>query len=364
MPQLLPQARIEQILQAFQALPLVYGPAERAVFLASVSKVFVNFLPTNLPPGLQLRSDVNNLNSQGPLVDGSIPFLQWLSSVAAQAAGLDEQRVFLSAADDISHSVTGAPRLNPPGLPEYKEKIVHEDDMLLPTFLVRGVDAGQAVAKLRVPRVENGAVVLKQGKPLIYLGTGWLLAPDLLMTNQHVINARNEGEAPAAETDLVQQGAETSVQFDFDDEALTGTIAKVLKMEAWDPPLDYALLRLEPTGRKPLTIRPSPLEQKPGEYLPVNIVQHPGGQSKKYAIRNNLVSAITATDIRYFTDTQGGSSGSPVLDDSWQVVGLHRGSTFAEGVQFQGRSTAWVNLGTPIHAILADLKKRYGHLIF
>ena len=80
--------------------------------------------------------------------------------------------------------------------------------------------------------------------------------------------------------------------------------------------------------------------------------------SKKYAIRNNLVSAILPRDIRYFTDTRSGSSGAPVLDDTWQVVALHRGSTLAQGVKFQGRSTAWVNVGTPIHAILEDLRKR------
>jgi hypothetical protein len=41
-------------------------------------------------------------------------------------------------------------------------------------------------------------------------------------------------------------------------------------------------------------------------------------------------------------------------------VGLHRGSAFAENVQFLGRNTAYVNLGTQIQAILAHARAGAG----
>jgi hypothetical protein len=74
-------------------------------------------------------------------------------------------------------------------------------------------------------------------------------------------------------------------------------------------------------------------------------------------LRNNLVAKIRDNDFAYFTDTEGGSSGSPVCNDEWQVIGLHYGSTMSLGaLDFQGKKTAWVNVGMRIDRILADLR--------
>ena len=59
--------------------------------------------------------------------------------------------------------------------------------------------------------------------------------------------------------------------------------------------------------------------------------------------------------IRYFTDTDYGSSGSPVCDDQWRVVALHRGSRHTANTSYQGRTEAYVNFGSQIQAVLADL---------
>ncbi|WP_175012302.1 hypothetical protein [Burkholderia lata] len=53
-----------------------------------------------------------------------------------------------------------------------------------------------------------------------------------------------------------------------------------------------------------------------------------------------------------------GSSGSPVFDDRWRLVALHRGSTFVKNVRFQGRATAFLNVGTKWSEIAADLERR------
>jgi hypothetical protein len=74
-------------------------------------------------------------------------------------------------------------------------------------------------------------------------------------------------------------------------------------------------------------------------------------------MRNNLVTFADERDFRYFTDMRQGASGSPVFDDTWTVVALHRGSRVAPGVKFQGRDTAFVNLGTQAKAIIDHVQQ-------
>jgi endonuclease G len=352
----LPQDRILKLVESFSHLPLIYDGPTRGVLFAGVPGSFTALLTIGLPPRIQLMGDLKAVNELERLSDGSVPLLLWLTNAAALAQGTEEEKIFLKAADDVAHRVSGQPRLDPSKLPETKEAIVHQDDMVPFGFMAAGVSVAAGVAKLRVPRFENE---IKIAPPSLYLGTGWLLTSTLLITNHHVINARNEAESPATAADFERQAKAMDVQFDFDGDDQAGTRAKVLALEAFEPALDYALVRVDIAQRSALIIAPTPLTIPQNNYVAVNVVQHPGGDSKRYAIRNNLVTAVSGTDIRYFTDTKGGSSGAPVLNDSWRVVALHRGASYVDNVQFQGRSTAWVNLGTQIHPILADLRNRY-----
>jgi hypothetical protein len=128
------------------------------------------------------------------------------------------------------------------------------------------------------------------------------------------------------------------------------------ELVACDSGLDYAVSRVD-IVRAPLEFAATAAGSVTTESnIAVNIVQHPDGRPKRFGIRDNLVTGATDRDLRYFNDTEGGSSGSPVLSDEWKVVALHRGSTFARGVQYQGRATAYVNLGTQIHAIFGRMR--------
>lgn len=356
----LTQEQIGELVTAVIALPLNYSQV-RPVFMSGIDQNYIALLNAGLPPKPQVMMDLTDFNQVPRLAGGQVPLRIWLANAALLAAATEQEKIFQRHLDDVSHQASGAPRINISDLPEAKEKIIHVDDMVRFVFMEAGLMAANSVARLSVPRYDNGQPrKLINGQPMIYLGTGWLLTPELLVTNHHVINARNENESAASEADLQLQGTATVVKFDFNADGMQGTDSTVGVLEAWAPdPLDYALLRLPVTQRPGLSRSAKPLGMKTNDYIPVNIIQHPEGGSKKFAIRNNLVTATTATDIRYFTDTKDGSSGSPVFNDQWQVVGLHRGATLAENVSFQGRNVAWVNVGTQLSAILADLQQRY-----
>ena len=356
------QDRLIEFIDALIGAQLNYG-LSRPALLAHLNPYWLAGTmgaTSGIPDTAQLSIDLGKLNQTERLSDGTIPLQIWLRNAVVLTRGAEQGRTFLRALDDLTHRVTGSPRIDASKLPEHKEVIVFEDDMLPFDFLERGATAGASVARLSIPRFDNGVKKMLGANPVIHLATGWVIATGLVITNHHVVNARNEGEQPAGTDDLKRQAAEAIVKFGFDSDRLQGEEDHAASIAAWDQDLDYAILTVPGLKQPPLS-RVLAALQKPdtGAYIAVNIIQHPEGTAKKIAIRNNLFTASTETELRYFTDTKQGSSGSPVLDDQWRVVALHRGSTVAENVQFQGHNVAWVNLGTQIPAIIEHLRQNF-----
>jgi V8-like Glu-specific endopeptidase len=343
-----------------------YDGSTRAILIGGIPYRFAGTLPGGaggLIPYTSLILDLRRLNGTDRLDDGSIPLKTWLRNALTLAGGQAAAELLRQRHDDIEIRTTGAPRIDASRLPELKEVVVHRDDMLPYLYMQRGLEAARAVAKLSVPRQDGGKPALNaESKPVIHLGTAWLIAGGLLLTNHHVVNAREEGEPAAGEADLRLQAAATIALFDYDGDKVAGTPVKLSELVAWDATLDYALLRLDPSAapRAPLPIgtKLAPMNGTDA-HIAVNVIQHPGGFAKKFGIRNNLLVAATETELRYFTDTVSGSSGSPVLNDKWEAVGLHRGAVWVKGVKFNGRDVAYVNVGTQMSAISQDLAKRY-----
>ena len=56
----------------------------------------------------------------------------------------------------------------------------------------------------------------------------------------------------------------------------------------------------------------------------VNIIQHPRGRRKEIVLSNNRLKKMSPDYLEYTADIDFSSSGSPVFNQQWQLVGLHR----------------------------------------
>ncbi|MFB7371483.1 trypsin-like peptidase domain-containing protein [Streptomyces sp. NPDC056222] len=332
----------------------------RPLLFAGTTAHFRASLPTMDTPLRQLHSDLHTMNQVERLIDGTVPLEVWLRNAIAQTVEAGPLTVLQRALDNVARDAAGEPDLPPEMMPgETKEEIIFRDDTVPFEFLHGGVLAGASVARLKVPPYESGR---PQQPAYPHAGTGWIIAPGLLITNHHVVYARTRspGARPqVAEEDLRLQVANSRSRFDYGADETETEEVTAGALIAWDEALDYAVLRLSdgPEPRPMLRIATAPLLLNGTEPVAVNIIQHPGGQPKRVALRNNLVFQADERDVRYFTDTRSGSSGSPVFTDDWTVVALHRGTRRMEEVDFQGRKTAFVNVGTQMSRILAHLRE-------
>ena len=180
--------------------------AARTALKSALNQDFVGgaFIDNGGPARLQLYADLAVMNPIDQLADGSVPMRDWLRRAGELARGtqLLEADVFTKYEARVAAQASGQKTIpNPTQLREVvnNEDIVHQDDMVDFSFLEAGAFAGKSVCKVFVPRYMNGAAVSQNGKPRRTLGTGWLLAKDLVITNHHVVHFRKADESAGNE---------------------------------------------------------------------------------------------------------------------------------------------------------------------
>jgi endonuclease G len=267
------------------------------------------------------------------------------------------------------------------------ERIIGESNLLPVHFLTEGAGLQGAVAKVVV-------------SPPGWSGTGFLVSQSLFMTNNHVI--RNTTDAGNARMKF-------NFQYDHNgnDLPVDEYRAEPTSFFHTNPSLDYTLVRLMPKPTAAIASRegqirdvttafpPEPIMLQrmiaeellepvispvvpPIRRLPtwwlghagakwgfiplrptvayaagqrLNVLQHPSGRRKEVALQANTVSHIFANHVRYTTDTEPGSSGSPVLNNAWDLVALHHAAGSQDG------AGNWVdNEGVRVDRIVADLR--------
>ena len=191
-----------------------------------------------------------------------------------------------------------------------QERIIGSSDLRDINYLEVAIAVARGICRIRI-----GSAA----------GTGALVGPRLLMTNNHVLRSPADAMTAEAQFDYQENvsGDLLPVQayrldpdfFFFTDKTLDFTIVGIAEMSA----------KGQPISRYPWRKFIAALgKAEKGD--PLNIIQHPRGGLKQIALRNNTIIEIPTgkPDFLYYTtDTEPGSSGSPCFNDQWELIGLH-----------------------------------------
>jgi len=248
------------------------------------------------------------------------------------------------------------PRVIPLNTQPLVERIIGRPNLLPVRFLEAGAVAAKAVARVSIRFTDL---------PDAGLGTGFMISPTLLMTNNHVIPDKVWGQRLVVHFNyqyaLEGQVISPPTEYELDADSFFCT----------DENLDYTIVRV-----KSRTVEPSPgttsaqsRERQAGDefgYIRLNtnyfysenqlanVIQHPAGRPKEIGLHENTIVAVHDEVIRYTADTEPGSSGSPVFNNSWRLISLHHSA----GEQDK-KTGAWLNNeGIRIDKIIQHLKSR------
>ncbi|WP_437769195.1 serine protease [Sorangium sp. So ce281] len=201
----------------------------------------------------------------------------------------------------------------------------------------------------------------------VYLCTGWLIATGdarntTLITNNHCISTQEEAntlearfgyQRPICGDPMVAAGVSVGGGSLLKTNSRTRTRSR--------GGLDYTLIGL-PGNPQATWGALTPTTKAPSVGDEIYFLQHPGGRPKEVgywkdaahtlpcvvnAIDQTYSGTVTSSQIGYSCDSEGGSSGSPIIDaGSGKVIGLHH---LANVSWFTCR-----NGGTEMSAICAD----------
>ena len=207
------------------------------------------------------------------------------------------------------------------------------------------IDITQFLGRLSALEGQTCRIEL-EGAPPRAIGTGFLVGPDLVMTNQHVIDGQAAGAPMICRFDYlvdaggvqVREGVAVPVAADWLVQASPPDPSDE-SLDEGDAPapdnLDFALIRLSrPVGDTPRAGDEGP-DNRPRGWVGIDptlqagqgddlfILQHPEGTPLKLGV--GRLTGLHGGGLRWRHDvaTEGGSSGSPVFNRKLDLVGLH-----------------------------------------
>jgi endonuclease G len=257
---------------------------------------------------------------------------------------LEAQPVIAAPGDPDGGAKTPAenPWMGPAAASGIERLLAKVTTLLDISFLAKAVRVAPAVARLRV---SFGMAD--------YHGTAFRVGPRLLLTNHHVLHDwKNGDKKPQA----------IAVWFDYELDA-KGDLKKILELPAdpdsiiGDKEHDWAVVRTKEDIPDAYPILQLEAKLPPAKDDRVYIIQHPNGGPKQIGLHRSLVSHVDSDVIQYLTDTENGSSGSPVFNERWEVVGLHHKWVELQENQGDEATVVYRNQGRRIEQVVKGMKK-------
>ena len=197
-----------------------------------------------------------------------------------------------------------------------QERVVGTDNIVLLGFFHAGLLASRSVGRVNVAGGMERA-------------TGFLVSPEIIMTNEHVLSSKELARAS---------------KIDFEDFDVVGN-HRMTKSCQLDPDrfffvdrdLDVAVVAIaESEHCRAVTSELGwhPMVGGEGKILigdPINIIQYPGGVHKSIVVHNSNLTYLenggeSDNFCWYTSDTQKGSSGSPIFNNRWEIIAVHHRS--------------------------------------
>jgi V8-like Glu-specific endopeptidase len=233
------------------------------------------------------------------------------------------------------------------------EKVFGKDGVVTLRWYKNGLDRSRSVTK-----VED-----RSGRPM---GTGFLVPGDglhpslagqaLMITNNHVIAAE-----PHPRIGQLRPG-DAIVRFQALEEEGSGIEAAVTEIVFESPvtELDASVVRLDRTPEDLIPYRIATDMPERGTHAKVYVIGHPRGGTLSYSIDDNVLLDHDDQVLHYRSPTEPGSSGSPLFNRDWDLIGLHSRGNDSVPKLHGDEGTYATNVGFRITALQAAIGAALG----
>ncbi|MFH2067836.1 MAG: serine protease [Pseudomonadota bacterium] len=219
------------------------------------------------------------------------------------------------------------------GFATVTEKIVGTNNLRSIAVLEKMTQISRAVVHITIPGMG--------------VATGFMIRPDVMMTNNHVF-----GSADDAKEAIIRFNYQIDLSGNF---LPTDDYRCDVSFFHTNAQLDYSIVKLKGDPGLKWGYIQLPSDDTVKVQDDVFIIQHPGGEHKQIGLSDNEVAYVDDTVVQYLTDTMPGSSGSPVFNDSMRLIALHHSGGWLP--EPSTGSTHFRNEGIRISAILKDMPK-------